>query len=872
MPIPPTTFDQVERLVAKFKALPTRERHAYNEDNTRKDFILPLFHALEWNTADAREVTAEEKISRGYVDFAFRIGGIPRLMLETKRVGENLNDPRWAQQAIDYAYHKDVTWALLSDFEGLKVLNAEAKEAEPLAATFISFTVDDYLPRLAELWLLSRPAMADGALDREAERVFKKIPKTPITQSLFDNLTRWRADLYKNLRAYNKLWADKDIDDAVQRILDRLIFIRTAEDRGVEGDKLRALVRELRDQNRLNDLIPALSRRFRALDAIYNSQLFAPHLCEDLTYEPTTLVNIVEEMYGAETGIVRYNFAFIDADVLGRAYEQYLGVAMARRGSRGGVLPPVKGRDAPAATKSKRKSEGIYYTPTFVVKYIVQQTLGRYLDERGYDPAQPVRVLDPACGSGSFLIEAFDVLDKFLAREKGQARGAYDMQDHARQMQILTQNIFGVDKDAQAVEVAQLNLLLKALHLREKLPKLDNVRCGDSLISGTPKELEQFFGANAKEKNAFNWEREFSKVMAEGGFDVVVGNPPWGANIDDDLDYFHDKYPATTQEHTDSFKLFIERGLQLVCEGGLFGMIVPNTLLRQRRLKDARSLLLQNEIVIIADLGENVFQQVVAPSCVFVVRKHKPDERHKVRFLDLSHLAIEEKVRALNVETPSQIKQSDFLKNADLEFAGGSKLYSVSVAPLGDLDELECKDAGINYQRVNVGMQEKGKSDFAERLLYEGKRQKTQDKMYWKGSDIDRYWIAEKTERYCRPNYENFTRANEVVHLSTKVYKVAPKILFRQTADHIIATIDYRGVWFGRSIIAILPARQSDYRLEYFLALLNSRYFDWLYRNLVRETGRVFAQVKLSKIKQLPIRRINFADAAEKQQHDAIVA
>jgi hypothetical protein len=169
-------------------------------------------------------------------------------------------------------------------------------------------------------------------------------------------------------------------------------------------------------------------------------------------------------------------------------------------------------------------------------------------------------------------------------------------------------------------------------------------------------------------------------------------------------------------------------------------------------------------------------------------------------------------------------------------------------------------------------MQEKGKGDLADRLLYEDKRQRKQDKMYWKGTDIDRYWIAESTLRYCRPDFDDFIRPNEVIRLNEDVYRAVPKILLRQTADHIVATIDYRGVWFGRSIIAILPTRKSDYKIEYFLGLLNSRYLAWLYHKLVHETGRVFAQVKLSKIKQLPIRRIDFDNPTDRTMHDGLVA
>ncbi|MDE3088004.1 MAG: N-6 DNA methylase, partial [Chloroflexota bacterium] len=612
---PQTAYDQIEERVKKFKALSKRERDAYNEADTRKDFILPLFRAMEWNIDDMREVAAEEKISRGFVDFSFRINGVRRFVLETKRIGEDLNDPRWAQQSIDYAYHKGVTWAVLSDFEGLKIFNAEAREQNPFQAQFKEFGVDDYLPRLDELWWLSRSAILEGVLDREAEKAFKKIIKTPITQALFDNLKDWRGKLYKLLREYNrgKLYDAKQIDDAVQRILDRLIFIRTAEDREVESEKLIALVRELKDRNRPNELIPALNLRFRELDRVYNSQLFAPHYSEDLDIgEPSTLADIISGLYGSPANFTSYNFALIDADVLGRVYEQYLGYVLSEH-------------EELEAKKAKRKSQGIYYTPTFVVKYIVQQTLGRYLEERGYNAARTVRVLDPACGSGSFLIEAFDVLDQFLARESGQAHGAHDMHDYARHMQILTSNLYGVDKDEQAVEVAQLNLLLKALSVPSKLPKLENIRQGDSLISGTPKELDEYFGADWKKRNPFNWDEQFRAVMADGGFDVIVGNPPY-VRIQtlpkDEVAFFNNHYAAATGNY-DIYILFVERALQLLKPGGAFGMILPNKFMQVDYGAGLRKLISGNRFVDrIVDFKEfQVFEAATTYTCLLFLKK-----------------------------------------------------------------------------------------------------------------------------------------------------------------------------------------------------------------------------------------------------------
>jgi type I restriction-modification system DNA methylase subunit len=407
MTISETSYAQIETLVKKFKSLPTQRRRTYNESDTRKDFILTLFRALLWNIEDSAEVASEEKISRGYVDYSFRLNGLRRFVLETKSLHEGLKDDDYIQ-ARDYAYHKGLTWAVLSDFASLQILNAEVKEPNFYQAIFKSFDVDDYLSRFDELWWLSRPAMAEGILDRAAEKAFKKTKRVPITENLFDNLKEWRNALFKNLRAYNrgKLYTPRLIDDAVQRILDRLIFIRTAEDRGVESDSLRALVRELQASHKTNRLVRELNARFRQLDAAYNSQLFAPHYSEDLEYEPQTLINIIEGLYASPTNFVSYNFALIDADVLGRVYEQYLGYVLLDTGvemkpSR--ILRQAQDASLLQPKKSKRKSQGIYYTPSFVVKYIVQQTLGRYLQTHGDNLSQPVRVLDLACGSGVVL-------------------------------------------------------------------------------------------------------------------------------------------------------------------------------------------------------------------------------------------------------------------------------------------------------------------------------------------------------------------------------------------------------------------------------------------------------------------------------------
>jgi hypothetical protein len=241
-------YTEIERLVKSFKSLPASQRKGMNEMQTRLGYILPLFRALGWDTSNINEVSPEEKVSRGWVDFSFRIGNVPRFFLETKRANEDLNDSRWVKQSIDYAWTKSVTWALLSDFEGLRVFNAEWKESNPFSAQFIEFDLDSYITNFNQLWWLSKPETLLRRLDLEAEKVGKKVKRLPVSQNLFDDLKKWRENLFKNYKAFNLGYSAAQIDEAVLRLLNRLIFIRTAEDREVEDNRLRSLVRVLRDK------------------------------------------------------------------------------------------------------------------------------------------------------------------------------------------------------------------------------------------------------------------------------------------------------------------------------------------------------------------------------------------------------------------------------------------------------------------------------------------------------------------------------------------------------------------------------------------------------------------------------------------------
>jgi type I restriction-modification system DNA methylase subunit len=907
-----TAYDRTKTLVDKFKALSAATRRQYNEDNTRKDFILPLFEALEWDTRDSREVSAEDKVSRGWVDFAFRIGGIPRFFLETKRIAEDLARTEWVKQAIDYAWTKSVTWAVLSDFEGLRVFNAEWKEANPQLAQFIEFTIDTYLSDFERLWWLSRPEMAAGRLSREAEKYGKKSRREPVSKHLFDDLKLWRHELFRHLRAYNRMWSPAQIDEAVLVLLNRMIFLRTAEDREVEPRRLQPLVRELRDSRKIQQLLPELRRLFRDLDQVYDSQLFAPHLADELDCEAQPFETLIEGLYGKQ--YLLYNFNAIDADVLGAAYEQYLGHVIS---------------DPAAAEvverRAKRKSQGIFYTPSFIVRYIVQQTLGRYLQENGYTPSQPVRILDMACGSGSFLIEAFDVLDRFVARQRNQSGAAEPIFDRARQTELLQNCIFGVDKDEQAVAVARLNLLLRALHSRDRLPMLQNIRCGDSLISGSADELQAAFGDDWRAKNPFDWQSGFPAIMQGGGFDIIIGNPPY-VRIQtlpkQDVEFFGEHYQAATGNY-DIYVLFVERALQMLRPGGMLGFILPNKFMQVDYGIGLRRLLSEHQYVDrIVDFKEfQVFEGATTYTCLLFLKKQVNTELTYIAAgdwlknqggpplrlpVDLDEYPVDSAILA---ESPWQIsvgKAAALLERfrhwptrlggiADifvgLQTSADDVFIMDYVSRSGQTIRLESRvlrsvvplESNLFFPLVS-GTDVKRYHPLPERqfILFPYEVTGASARL------IDFSVIAEKYPKTAEYLSENKTRLEQreggkasgprwygYIYLKNMGRQSLEKLCVPRLVDRLCAAYDVEGKHFLDNVDVggvTLKAQYQPQGLKYLLALLNSKLLAWYFPSVSVPFRGGWWSANRQFLSQLPVRLIDFSNPADKAHHDRIVA
>lgn len=804
--------EKLRQLIEKFKReMDSGKLKTFNEEQTKKDYIEPFFEYLNWDVRNSDEVTVEEKVSKGRVDYGFRIDGITKFYVEAKAFKEDLNNIVFSEQAINYAWLKSVTWTILTNFEGLKVFNAEWESRNPRDKIYIDLKWNEFLDKFERVWLLSKDNFLKNELDREAEEYGKKIkttPVTPVMKQIFNDLMTWREKLTKNISSYssnNKIAKnEEELDEYVQRIIDRLIFIRVCEDREIEKPILLSKLREWQNSHK-RDLVEILNEIFRDFDEGYNSKLFASHPSEKLKIDDVILVDIIKNLYESSDKIFKYDFSAIEVDVLGNIYEEYLGY----------ILKKTKKKIGIAENHLHRKEMGIYYTPTFVVDYIVRNTLGETLKQMKPEGVDNIKVLDMACGSGSFLLKAFNLLNSYH-------KGKNEL-DFLRKKRILTTNIYGVDLDPKAIEIAQLNLLIKAIvgEKRGLLPKLqENLKVGNSLI------------ADQKiSDRAFNWDSEFKEIIKNGGFNVIIGNPPYIRNTElsqKDKQFYETKY-TTAFEQYDIYILFFERALELLKQSGYLGFITSNKFLASNYGKILRKKFLDNfKIISFVDLSTlPVFKDASTYPVITILQKEKDE---KLRNSNLVKFYKIRQISELGTINPSNIiQQNYFYKIEDFKFleeVGGVKFKTIEKIDSKSLkiaDFFICQ-RGIPKNKIKI-------SDSGEKALI--------------SRDLDRYTI----------NYSG----TKISFNNKKLEKVFNKlkILLPRTVLRLKAVLDKDNYFVMDRIYYLIPKNQNV-NLNFILAFLNSKLIDFYYKFKFGSThvGGNYLDLRGVQILELPVFRI----------------
>ena len=871
-------FEKIKELISDYDQIKkSGEIKHKNEAETRDSFINPLFKALGWNTENrlnkTDSVSPEEKISKKRVDYGFRINGIPKFFLEAKSLKEEdiQNNPKYVTQAIDYAWMKSCSWAILTNFETIAVYNADWKSSTPNGNVLFVFHPDDFLTN-DRFKMLSKKAFERDELDKEATNWGKKQFKNRIDKQLLLDMIRFREILSKDIVKNNqdKHLTQEDIDESVQRILDRLIFIRNAEDRGLEENQLQSNVRQWYSRGK-GHLLKEISRIYADYDRNYNSKLFSHHLCDDLYIENEALKEVIEGLNQSKDNSYRYDFSIIESDVLGNIYEQYLG----------NILKSTPKRAKLEESKTHRKEQGIYYTPSYIVDYIVRNTVGEYIKTHTPEEIRKVRILDPACGSGSFLIRAYKELENYWknyneknrkipesARNIKQAKFDTNIDGkspefYSAKTEILKNNIFGVDLDPKAVEIAQLNLLLQISERKHRLPLLQsNIKVGNSLIDDP-----------SVSDRAFSWEEEFPEIMKEGGFDIIIGNPPYVRiqEIKQKEIKFLSKKSRISEGYLDTYMLFTELAIENLKGNGLFSFIMPLKFLTSNYGKGLRKLFLNSgQIIKIIDFGDlPVFESATTYSGIFVFKKtRKNDGSFKVyEELDLNS------VRNGLIESKPVLIEQNSLSEEPWFFSNQEETNIIvklneNQNKLADICEKIFQGLITSADQVFILRNKDGKY-FSESLAEYVDLEKEMLRSIIKGSEIRRYGIPNSdrlllfpyrknqknkyelipeetlkrdyplTFYYLEKNKEILSRRRDVVNKSIAWYSLSRpqnleefekiKILTPFNAFNNSFVIDLQGKWFFTAGVAGgygLKLRDNTL-IKYVTGVLNSKLIEF---------------------------------------------
>jgi predicted type IV restriction endonuclease len=961
---------EVRELVDRFQRnIEAYKRPTYNETQVRREFIDPFFKSLGWDVDNAqgyaeayKSVIHEDAIKIGGAtkapDYGFCIGGSRKFFVEAKKPSINIKeDTASAYQLRRYAWSAKLPLSILTNFEFFEVYDCRSKPDKADKAShsrILSFEYSEYLDRWEELAsVFSQTAILKGSFDKYVESKKSKKGTAEVDAAFLLEIERWRDLLARNIALRNPGLSQRQLNFAVQLTIDRIIFLRICEDRRLEDYAgLMAL------QNG-NEVYKRLFTLFYRADDRYNSGLFhfqkekgrssqVDDLTPHLTIDDKVLKDIFKNLYYPDSP---YEFSVLPAEILGHVYEQFLGK----------VIRLTSGHQAKVEYKPEvRKAGGVYYTPTYIVDYIVRQTVGKLVEGKKPGPRSPlskIRILDPACGSGSFLLGAYQFLLNWHLQAYAQdpvkwtrsrdpriyqvSGGEYKLTISERK-RILLDHIFGVDIDSQAVEVTKLSLLLKVLEgedqhsvarqlklfqKRERaLPDLgNNIKCGNSLIGPDFFHGRQMILTDDEETyriNAFDWLAEFPEIMAQGGFDAVIGNPPyiriqtlkeWAPK---EVEFYKRHYQAAARGNYDIYVLFVEKGLDLLNRKGSLGFILPHKFFNAQYGEALRGLIAQDQSLsrVVHFGDQQVFAGATTYTCLLFLDKSGAAQCEMFKVDDIGQWRRENQATAGVIPT-TNITASEWNfavgKGADLF----EKLNKMAMK-LGDVAD------------IFVGLQTSADDVFILEFLEEGP-----NTLKLKSKSLDCDWIFEKdllfplisgtdVNRYAElperqyiifpykvegnivelididtiikkyPLTANYLLINKkrlenrengklkgktwhgYIYLKNLTLQRIKKLCIPRLLVKLFATYDSNGGHFLDNVdvggISLKPKYLAQ-GFHFILGLLNSKLLRWYFPFVSAPFRGGWISANRQFISQLPIRTIDFDDPLDKARHDRLV-
>lgn len=799
----------LQKLVQQFEKYEnTYTASDYKEATLRLNFLDRFFELFGWeihpqgitNPADL-EVVIEESLdtekSTKYIDYVFKINRKTQFLAEAKKPSENLSKKDHIFQAKSYAFTMEIPFVILTNFKEFKFYDVSTEPLHNQPNTDkveeYCFNYKEYIDNFDEIWdLFSRESVANRSLAKlyarrraityNPDMIFNLNYQVTKGSSLLDlaflrDLKKWRKKLADNIFD-NNAFSVTAINEVVQRLLDRMIFIRIVEDRNIETKEyLKDIIEKYnRDRNisikeELDNLCNDLNQKFNGL--VFHDHTFA----NEAIIDNEVLAEVMENLYYPNSP---YNFRLIKPEILGRIFEQFLG-------------EKIEIKDGKVSIELKeinKKSGGVYYTPSYIVERMIETTLSKKIsDSTTIEELRNLKIADIACGSGSFLISTY----KYLI-EKYQYIYSKSTEDEIQILKesnlifedngklfltmeqkkvILQENIFGIDIDSQAIQVAKLSLYITMLEegyreatQRPILPDLnDNIKHGNSIID-TEILLEDDLNFDIDKLYPFDWEYAFSGIIDNGGFDVILGNPPYirlqifeelyGKDV---VEYLRTKYSSAEKFNFDIYVVFIEKALRLLKETGVLGYIVMNKFFITQYGEKLRQLITTQKILDeIIDFGINeVFSNATTYTCILILDKNKKDQVVIERVTDLNDWKVGN-VTNREVHDASKFTNSPWYLTSNTEDSIYNQFVQNSVK-LGGISErvfvgvqTDCDSVFILEEVHEEGNYLYCKSEYTTEVH---KFEKGHLKPFLKGSlDIKKYTFSNKNKWLLFP-YEN---------------------------------------------------------------------------------------------------------------------
>jgi len=790
------------------------------EENVKIIIVEPLLECLGYDKTKG-DLDFEHLIRNKRADILIKVDNKPKIIVECKSLEEDLD--KHIDQALGYAYNKQVNFVVLTN--GLKtrlyksfIENVTDPKDRLLLEADLRNLSQDF--KELEKWV-SKKSLLTHKLDEISEEKEKRIRETLTEPNLIKNLKIAKSKLiinaipkikvkYKSDNIFKKQiedwcassnldinkeeeWIEKLAKEIAYSFINKIYFCRIAEDKGIVKPKLtKEVLHRLKQSFSFSELIEAGFREILKIDyrAIFEHSLF-----DKIKFDESVIKDIILQLSD-------YNFKEITSDILGKVYEHHIDV-------------------------KERKELGQFYTPKMIIEYINSRI--------GINPKK--KILDPACGSGGFLIDVYEKLKKKYSK-----KGLTDIEIHNK---ILENNIYGIDINPFAVQLTAMNLALK--NLEGKTNRI-NIITHDSLIPS----IQGW--TNLKTKDIDNNHKEviFDEVIPNQ-VDAIIGNPPYVRirNIRKEKIKAYQKFLQTAKGRFDLFSLFVERGIVFLKNKGKLGFITSNTLLTNDELEIIRGYILKKCCILeIVDLGGRVFEEANVNTIILILQKEEnEDKRNKNKVKVITKLNEKGKPVEYHIK-----EQRSFFNNPHKRFIIGKDIKKEQeIIEKINSDSIKLNNCVEPSSGIQIWAVKKDKEKYPY-YLSKTKENEKYEKII-EGKDINKYSLRYKG-LYVLYEPKLLERAREKRFFTNK-----EKIVMRYIGKDLIATLDTEQYYTQKSVICFIPRKENIFDLRYILAVLNSDLMQFYY---LKQMGQnIYPRINLSYVKSFPIKKISKNDEKE---------